>query len=154
MTSIIEAIVAGAPHLAARPMPPEAPPAFLLDSRRRGLSGATALLPGTFDNRAVSLPADFPSANLLVSVGVGQVVVVLRGAAEPETDLAHTLRRWQEAELRMLCLRVDAPSMPQPLVVRRPSRFRHLWHAMLAMAGLRQNPLGGFGGYLPTSSSG
>ena len=41
-----------------------------------------------------------------------------------------------------------------PMVVNRPSGFRSLWHRLLVAAGLRRNPLGGFGGMLPEPSAG
>src|SRR5262249_52980523 len=59
--AILEAIVAGSAELAALALPADAPPAFLLDSRRSapGLS----IQPRMFDNRSVVFAADFPSAN-------------------------------------------------------------------------------------------
>ena len=127
-----------------------APPAFLLDSRRRG-AGSTCL-PGDFDNRSISLPTDFPSANLLLANRIRDVIVIQEQQGETQQDLAHTLRRWQEAGIRILAL-VPGQS-PEPIVVSRPPRFRHIWYGLLARMGLRQNPLGGYGGFLPVASAG
>ena len=42
----------------------------------------------------------------------------------------------------------------QELAVPRPSRFRRAWYRVIAAAGLRRNNAGGFGGAIPTPSSG
>jgi hypothetical protein len=68
--------------------------------------------------------------------------------------LAHTLRRWQEAGIAIEMKAEDHVGPPQPCVVDQPSHFRSLWHRLLAVAGLRRNPLGGFGGWLPEPSAG
>jgi hypothetical protein len=74
LTGILSALVMGAEHLEKLQLPGDAPPAFLLDARRRG-EGAD-LLPGRFDNRSVSLPTDFPSANLLLSRGIRRALLI------------------------------------------------------------------------------
>jgi hypothetical protein len=149
---ILSALFHAAPRLEGLPLPAKAAPAFLLDANRQ--VGRFSPLPGRFDNRSVSFPTDFPSANLLLSRGIHRAVLVQESGTRPQADLAHTLRRWQEAgiaiELKLLA--VDGP--PVPLVVSRPSQFRSLWHRLLVASGLRRNPLGGFGGMLPMPSAG
>src|SRR5262245_17267457 len=93
---IIEALRAGAPYLAGLPLE-GAPPAFLLDSRREG--PAWRLPPGSFDNRWKVFPQDFPSAAFLTGRGLRRAVMVHRDRLEPAEDLAHVLRRWQDAGL-------------------------------------------------------
>jgi len=137
----------------------DAPPAFMLDANRR--LGRTPL-PGTFDNRSVSLPTDFPSAAFLQSRGVTRVLLVIEAAhvlstaGQPEADLAHTLLRWQEAGLLIESCAIDENlelrSSPDRIVVEPPRWFRAIWHNALSVLGLRRNPLGGFGGLLPTPS--
>ena len=51
--------------------------------------------PGTFDNRWVVFPQDFPSAAFLRSRGVAEVLLIQAGA-QPQEDLAHVLLRWQQ----------------------------------------------------------
>ena len=75
----------------------EAPPAFLLDSRR--FPRGKAASPGQFDNRWMVFPQDFPSGKLLLSRGLRRAVVVREGPLMD--DLAHVLRRWQEAGVRI-----------------------------------------------------
>ncbi len=153
MSAVADALDAGASVLGALSLPDNAPPAFCLDSRRR-VGDAVSPGPGVFDNRSISLPADFPSANLLQSEGVNSATVVLTGKAAPARDLCHTLRRWQEAGIELSLLRIDAEDPPQPLIVRRPPMFGQLWYGFLAALGLRPNLLGGYGGYLPEPSAG
>jgi hypothetical protein len=44
--------------------------------------------------------------------------------------------------------------LPQPLQVRKPSKFRHLWYRALVLLRLRRNSAGGFGSVIPMPSSG
>lgn len=136
----------------AAALPPTAPPAFLLDADRRTGRPGVAVGPGTFDNRSVSLPTDFPSAARLRSAGVERVVLVQATGADPAADLAHTLRRWQTAGLELSLARPDGP--PVPIDVHRPRWFGFLWHRALTVARLRRGALGGFGGVLPSPSAG
>lgn len=149
---ILTALVQATARLVRLDLPPAAPPAFLLDADRR--TGRGPLRPGRFDNRSVSLPTDFPSANVLLNRGVRRVALVQQSGKSPQEDLAHTLCRWQEAGVRIEVKALDAPGLPVPCTVARPSLFRAVWQRLLAMAGLRRNPLGGFGGTLPLPSSG
>jgi hypothetical protein len=56
---LTRALAAGAPAIRGYRLPPDAPPAFLLDSRRN--EPATPPAPGAYDNRWVVLAQDFPS---------------------------------------------------------------------------------------------
>jgi hypothetical protein len=150
---IISAIVAGASEVPSLQLPATAPPAFLLDSKRRYGSNRIAT-PGMFDNRSVSLPTDFPSGNRMVADGVERAILVQEAQTAPQEDLAHTLLRWQEAGIEIAAVRLSHSESPQRVVVTRPSMFRCMWQRVLATAGLRRNPLGGFGGTLPLPSSG
>ena len=151
---IMEAIDNGTAALERLNLPDDAPPAFLLDCDRRTGSPPFHPLPGKFDNRWVSLPTDFPSGNLLLSRGYKRTIVIQASLLPPQEDLAHTLLRWQEAGMIIESSGLDQPgSMPEVIQVARPGFFRLVWHRMLATAGVRRNPLGGFGGVLPVPSS-
>ncbi len=150
---IAAALVAAAADLSAADLPHDAAPAFLLDSGRR--FARVAVGPGMFDNRSVSLPTDFPSADRLRAAGVQRVILIQAADTLPQSDLIHTLRRWQEAGLPILRYAADMPDRPPSVIpVARPGGFRSMWHGLLAMAGLRRYPLGGFGGMLPIPSAG
>jgi hypothetical protein len=161
MYGIARAIQAASARLVAPlgALPAGSPPAFVLDANRR--IGRTPQ-PGAFDNRSISLPTDFPSATFLQSHGISRVLLVIEAAhllstaGQPETDLAHTLLRWQEAGLHIESCGVDESlelrSSPDRIMVERPRWFRAVWHNALSVLGLRRNPLGGFGGTLPIPS--
>ncbi|HET6247295.1 MAG TPA: hypothetical protein VFE47_06290 [Tepidisphaeraceae bacterium] len=151
MARILAALDAFADELRELALPAEAPPAFLLDSRRRR---GGPLPPGAFDNRSISLPTDFPSANFLLASGVQRIVVIAEDGAEIQNDLAHTLRRWQQAGLKIFRCSDRANAAVQPITIARPPYFRHLWYGLLATVGLRRSALGGFGGFLPLPSTG
>jgi hypothetical protein len=103
---------------------------------------------------SISLPTDFPSANLLRSRGITRVVVVQPKSILPDPDLCHTLRRWQDAGLPILLKSLEEAGAPVPVIVNRPLGFRLLWHNFLATIGLKRSPFGGFGGRLPVPSAG
>jgi hypothetical protein len=149
---LVRALFELAPAVRAAAPPPDAPPAFLLDSRR--LEGAADLRPGRFDNRWVTLPQDFPSAARLLSRGLRRVLLVQEGRDRPRDDLAHVLRRYQDAGI---ALRWQDPSQaggPRDVRVGRPGWFRFVWYRLLAVLGLRRNSAGGFGGLVPELPSG
>lgn len=127
----------------------EAPPAFLLDARR--MRPARVPMPGDFDNRWQVTPQDFPSDRRLLAAGVTEVVLVADGAVAD--DLAHVLRRWQEAGL-VLRRWVPDPGALVILDVPRPRWFRSLWWRVLVGFGLRPNAAGGFGSTIPQPSNG
>lgn len=150
MFPVVRLLVQGAGNPYLRGLSPDAPPAFLLDSRRRGIGASCR--PGDFDNRSISLPTDFPSANFMLAHRIREAIVLQELEGPLQQDLAHTLRRWQEAGIGIM---TSMPGVsPQPVVVPRPPRFRHIWYGLLARMGLRQNPLGGYGGFLPVPSVG
>ncbi len=161
MAPVMAALLAATSRLGGLRLPGDAPPAFLLDARRR-IGDAGALEPPAFDNRSVSLPTDFPSANLLLSCGLRRVAVVQPRDEQPQADLAHTLRRWQEAGMEIAVMGVggaaegaDTPATSLNLiVVQKPKWYRHVWHAAMVRLGLFPNPLGGFGGFIPDPSAG
>jgi hypothetical protein len=147
---IMAALASGAFSLLDARLPDTAPPIFLLDSNRR--TSRVAPQPGMLDNRSISLPTDFPSANLLLSRGIRTVLLIQSEAVPPQADLSHTLRRWQDAGIHISAKTVNGPV--HPIVVQTPRAFAVLWYNLLATIGLRTSPLGGFGGQLPLPSGG
>jgi hypothetical protein len=153
MMPIVLALGEATRTLASLNLAIDAPPAFLLDADRRVGTGVTPT-PGMYDNRSVSLPTDFPSANLLLSRGIRSALLVQHTDLSPQADLSHTLVRWQQAgiEIRAVTL-LGAERTPMPIIVRKPWLFRVMFQRMVATMGLRRDPLGGFGGVLPIPSS-
>jgi hypothetical protein len=152
VTPIRRALVAGAERLRLREIRPEAPPAFLLDSRRRGVS--VPLTPGAYDNRWVTLPQDFPSGALLASRGLRAAVLIQRDSLTIQPDLAHVLRRWQDHGMVLRVIDLASGQVADGVTVPKPSGFKLAWYAAIALLGLRRSNVGGFGSPIPEQTSG
>ena len=148
---IVQTLDEAAKTLKQVALPPDAPPAFLLDSDR--FAGSKVMSPGAFDNRWWAFPQDFPSANLLLSRGVRTVLLVQPTAGQPQQDLAHVLLRYQNAGVVILSVGADGVS-PTPITVAKPSHFGRFWYRALVLAGLRRNSAGGFGAVIPVPGAG
>jgi len=147
---ITSALANGVDWLKRSTLALDAPPAFLLDARR---SGATSpLLPGTYDNRWVTLPQDFPSGSLLASRGIRNATVLQRGSLAVPADLSHVLRRWQESGLTMRVIDLASGRSDANVVIPKPSRFRLAWYGALAVLGFRRSNVGGFGSTIPDAT--
>ena len=149
---IIGALQKSAIELGNLDLRPDAPPVFLLDSRRTDFGSFVS--PGKFDNRWAIFPQDFPSANFLLSRGIRSILLAQQAIAQPLPDLAHALLRWQEARLAILACGALANNPPQSFQIIRPGNFRKLWYRALVLAGLRRNSAGGFGGRIPEPGTG
>ena len=147
VTPLAAALLAGSGVLRQQRISRDAPPAFLLDSRRQ--TGKELVLPGRFDNRWAVVPQDMPSGNHLRAAGIGAVLV---RAAKIQEDLTHILCRYQEAGL-VLSQVVDDLRQAQPLAVTAPFGFRSFWYRLGVFAGLRRNSAGGFGAVVPQPGS-
>jgi hypothetical protein len=148
---IISALRTGTKLLAQSKLPPDAPPAFLLDANRKG---TRKMIPGEFDNRSVSFTTDFPSAIFLASQSIQRVLLVQKQALEPQPDLAHSLRRWQDGGLTLERLRLEPLSPSEPFEVARPAWYGAMFQRVLSAMGLRHSRSGGFGAWVPNSSAG
>ena len=140
---VLDALAAAAPRLRGHSDPS---PAFLLDSRRQ--EGVPT--PGRYDNRWLTFPQDFPSAGRLQVAGVKQCYLL----AEPNRvadDLAHVLRRWQDAGIEIYD---GTAHVPTPLDIKKPLWFRQVFYRWVALTGFRPNAFGGFGAAVPAQSAG
>jgi hypothetical protein len=149
---ILKALKEGATSLSQIPLPPDAPPAFLLDANRRG--AGRKMLPDEFDNRSVCFTTDFPSANFLAAEQIGCIVLVQRTGNQPQLDLAHVLRRWQQAGITIQVKRLDMPGPPVPCEIARPSCFGAMFQRALSTIGLHRGEAGGFGAWITDTSAG
>jgi hypothetical protein len=123
-------------------IPRYAPPVFLLDSRRRGVGHPVRI--GMFDNRSVTFPSDFPSAEFLKGRGMRNVVVVQEEEV-PEFDLALVLREWETGGLNISYQNAGLKWDPKPLRLPKPSLLRRLWFWLQSRVDLQRNPAGGYG---------
>jgi hypothetical protein len=96
--SVVQRALAGAARgLASLRLATDAPPAFLLDSRRR----RWVLVMARHDNAHAVTGADFPSGTLLKERGLREIVLVQQRAGLPAPDLHAVLKAWQDAGLVM-----------------------------------------------------
>ena len=152
MQDVVQALGAATPELAKAQLSDDAPPVFMLDANRRRAIGPG--LPGSFDNRSISFPTDFPSANFLLSWGIERAIVVLQDRDQIEADLTHTLRQWQDGGMRIELKRLDKSEPPRVIVIEKPSWYRSMFYRALELLDFRKAVLGGFGGVVPEPSSG
>lgn len=152
VSSIRHRLICDAANVRAMPIPDNAPPCFMLDRRRQG-SGYQGT-PGTFDNRWVVFPQDFPSARFLQGQDIRAVCLVTHKTEAPLSDLAHVLHGWQKEGLPILHLSLEVGLPAKPITVSRPSQFGSLWYRWLTLLGLRRHAGGGFGSYISMPSSG
>ena len=148
---IMSALRQGAEQLATLDLPPDAPPAFLIDANRR--SEGRDMQADEFDNRSICFTTDFPSANFLAAHGIRRVLLVQKFDAQPQPDLAHVFRRWQDGGLVLERLQLDIQAQCEPLTIGRPSWYGAMFQRALSAVGFRR-AAGGFGGWVRDSPSG
>ena len=148
---ILRALKMSTETLAHLELRSDAPPAFLLDFDRQG--DGRKIESGEFDNRSISLTTDFPSAIFLASQGIQRAILIQKDGLEIQSDLAHSLRRWQDGGLKLERLRLDNPS-PESFQVPRPSWYGAMFQRVLSQLGLRHAGSGGFGNWIPNSPAG
>jgi hypothetical protein len=68
-------------------------------------------------------------------------------------DLAHVLRRWQEHGLTLRVIDIGTGRIADGVTVPRPSRFKRVWYAAVALLGLRRSNVGGFGSTIPEQTA-
>ncbi len=149
--SILAELYRSSGVLARAGLLPEAPPAFLLDANRRG---AFVPRPRDFDNRSVCFATDFPSAEFLKTQGIRGAVLVQASGDQPQADLGHVLRRWQEGGIELRLKRLDVAGAPVAFQVAGISAVRRVWEKVMEGLGLRRGPEKGFGRTLPEPGSG
>lgn len=148
--AILAGMVQGAERLQTLRLSPDAPPAFLLNAFRK--TPQQPLRPGQFDNRSVVFTTDVPSAGTLLSRGILEAIVIARGEVIQD-DLQHVLRIWSQDGLSLALKRFDRAGPPEPLHMPAPSFLRGLWILFAAWLGLRRNPQGGFGAFVPEAAA-
>jgi len=152
MSALVGELCAGTPAIGELTLPPNAPPAFVLDANRR--DGTQAVKEEIFDNRWLVFPQDFPSARLLKERGLRRVLLVQSRGSQPREDLAHVLLRWQEAGIEIELKLATKGGPPERIRVAPPSRFRAMWYRALALLGFRRGTAGGFGAVVSASGLG
>ena len=134
---VIAALAGAASALRAVVLPPGAPPAFLLDSRRRLRREDVDPDEIDLDNRTACFASDFPSAGTLRAHGVTAACLVRETGLAQAEDLVHAAFRWQEQGLAILVKALDAPDAPAPTTLKPPPAAKRLLERMLVAFGLR-----------------
>lgn len=134
-------LYSGSKYLQRTSVRSDAPPVFMLDSRRLEDQNKR---PGAFDNRWCILPQDMPSAKFLNEQGINKVIV---RTEKIKTDLSHILRRYQDMNISILIAKKDSPL--EPITIAKPSHYKTLMYRAKAMMGLKLNATGGFGSKIP-----
>jgi hypothetical protein len=150
--SILAVLVQNAERLRTLALPANAPPAFLVDAKRQHLE--QPIRPGLFDNRSVLFITDFPSATFLKSQDIRRVLLVRARDGAMDRDLAYILRSWQKGGLGLGLKCLSDPGPPQPLTIGGSWLWFGFWHRLSTFFGLRRNPQGGFGAFVPEAASG
>ena len=144
LNPIRSGLVEGAAALQVMRLPDDAPPAFLIDSRR--VDGMPA--PNMYDNRWMVFPQDFPSARALMAAGLETVVLIRSDTLAMKPDLRWVLRHWKR----------EGVAIKQLDPVTGTERSLDIDTSLLAVfgdhitrwfSGLRKNSAGGFGGTVP-----
>ena len=76
------------------------------------------------------------------------VRVIVHGGQVVEQDLAHVLRRWQDAGIPIERQEFQS-AVVDSVTVPKPSRYRLIAYRALALLGFRRGDVGGFGGIVP-----
>ena len=119
----------------------DAPPVFLLDSRRMYSSKKR----GFFDNRWQVFPQDMPSAKFLKQHGIEKIIIRTEAI---QADIAHILYRYQKEGIEIYTLYKRSENM-EKVNIRKPKKFKCLSYRFFVILGLRRNPAGGFGSLYP-----
>ena len=122
-------------------LPPDAPPAFLLDCQRSPifLSGSGKV----FDNRWLLFREDVPSAAFFNEQGLHRVTIIQRGR-RAHSDLRHVLLDWQDHGLSLSLLNLSASRPVGSYVAKQPSALDDIFLTWL-QNGLFGNSKQGFG---------
>ena len=109
-------------------LPIDAPPAFLLDSKRFPVF---LTQPSRyFDNRWLIFPEDFPSAEFLKERGLSRVIII-QPHKSPRLDLRQVVLTWQEQGLALQFLRFPPREPAVAYVIKKLSFLDRLYLALL-----------------------
>jgi len=148
--AIVDALIVGADLLTQTTLPPDAPPAFLVDALR--LTPAAPIDENTFDNRSVLFASDFPSVKFLRTHGITRALLVHDNTLPIGDDLLHALAPWKAGGLPVAVIDPEGATLD--------ASWPHhgIWGEIatraLAFFRLRRNSRGGFGAFVPEASGG
>lgn len=142
----------GAADLRALSLPPEAPPAFLLDEMRH--VPARRVEPPNFDNRWRVYIEDFPEAARMQAWGLTRAILVQRVRLPVPDDLRLILWDWQDTGFSLAVKDLASSNPPRPFVLQQPAWPVRLWEWLFHALGGRRSPKHGFGHKIVPASHG
>ena len=158
VNNLSQALYAGAEQLSSINIKNEAPPVFMLDSRRMK---AWSKSPGMYDNRWCIFPQDMPSAAFLKKHNIDRVIVrteltqtfFAKAFYEDniQQDLSHVLYRYQEAgiKIQISCagnlVARNGNDEVKDITISKPPQYKSLFYRISVILGLSRNMAGGFG---------
>lgn len=126
-----------------------APPAFIVDSLRRGRRPVREEM---FDNRSILYPSDFPSGERLRAAAIERIVVIREYDAPLERDLIAVLNGWQEVGFPIDV--IDPIGDPLGDRIPKRSRWAEFWLRLYVALAFHRDNHGDFGALVPKSSGG
>jgi hypothetical protein len=144
VSGIQRALVASAGALRRAALAPDAPPAFLLDALRREWRRALSERI-CFDNRSISVVADFPSADTLRKRGISRVLLIRRWYLLVPGDLVGTLAAWHAAGLAIELHDVASERAPEAWSPPRLLWLHRFWFQSVLPRLLFRDDSGAFG---------
>lgn len=145
LTLVMDVLVDGANTVGGVPL--SAPPAFLLDSNRLGRSAL--ILEGSFDNRSICRPSDFPSAATMKRAGIRRAVVVT--TTTTSDDLEDTLLDWQTEGIELWLKRTSDDLPATRVALKAPNVLKRVFRSIRRQL-LPLRPDGSFGEFIGPSS--
>jgi len=154
VNNLSKALYAGTDQLTSININDDAPPVFMLDSRRMKAWGKN---PGMYDNRWCIFPQDMPSASFLIKHNIQNIIVrteltqtfFLKVFYENkiQQDLSHILYRYQEAgiNIQLSCGNDEA----KDITISKPPQYNSIFYRISVIVGLSKNTSGGFGRQIP-----
>jgi len=158
VTNLSKALYAGAEQLSSINIKNDAPPVFMLDSRRMK---AWSKSPGMYDNRWCVFSQDMPSASFLKKQNIDKVIVrteltqtfFAKAFYEDniQQDLSHVLYQYQEAgiKIQISCagnfVARSGSNEGEDITISKPPQYKSLFYRVSVMFGLSRNAAGGFG---------
>ena len=162
VNNLSKALYAGQDQLTSINIKNDAPPVFMLDSRRMKAWGRS---PGMYDNRWCVFPQDMPPASFLVKQNINNLIVRTELTKtfflkvfyeyEIQQDLSHILYRYQEAgiNIQLSCAENSAAKSDNDEVenttIIKPPQYKSIFYRFNVTIGLSKNTAGGFGRQIP-----
>ena len=164
VTNLSKALYTGAEQLSSINIKKDAPPVFMLDSRRMK---AWSKNPGMYDNRWCVFAQDMPSVSFLIKQNINKIIIRTELTQtffaktfyedNIQQDLSHILYRYQEAgiKIQLSCAgnlaERSGNNEVKDITISKPPQYKSLFYRISVILGLSRNMTGGFGSQIMDS---